>query len=481
MPPASTASRSIRRSSRSAFSTASRWSAGPGSLRVHLFTRRHDRRAPRSRIAIASGDATSPATRRRSSGGRHRASGSRSRRDYLSSPTASGTSSRYSNTQVWLQGGYVPSAEVRPAVPARPVRPRIAGRSSSDAVVSDDTSGLGFDATRTDAQLRLALRSRPDGLGPDGGSDLRADRAGTGPASSSGSTRSAARLPSHARSLSLGGSALLPLAVDAARRSAATSAGRRRRQLSAQRRGGLPAPRRATGTAGAWRSRPASQPVRGLGAHRHARGSGEQVVAPVDRRRHRAGARDLRRHGRLGARAARARGRLGAHRRVQRRSATAEFLRIPSLGADRRRGLADGAARGSRRSAGSRSRAGTATRARAPARRHSADPLARRAARSARSSCGTFPSGAFDLKLRFSLESWGRGVIGRDGRGAPITLTGATFFRSLVQFQIAELLVLLGPGKPDGDRARRTSRGSEMPAYGTHVRGAVGVPKLDEV
>ena len=55
----------IPRSSRSAFSTGSRSSAGPGMLRVYLFTRRHDRLAPRSRI----GDrprrpTTSPATRR---------------------------------------------------------------------------------------------------------------------------------------------------------------------------------------------------------------------------------------------------------------------------------------------------------------------------------------------------------------------------------------------------------------------------------
>jgi hypothetical protein len=72
-----------------------RW---PGLLRIHLFTRRHDRLAPRSRIAIARGD-----------GDFARYEGSLERRfpnglgfavaaDYLNSPTASGTSSSYSNT-----------------------------------------------------------------------------------------------------------------------------------------------------------------------------------------------------------------------------------------------------------------------------------------------------------------------------------------------------------------------------------------------
>jgi hypothetical protein len=47
-----------------------------------------------------------------------------------------------------------------------------------------------------------------------------------------------------------------------------------------------------------------------------------------------------------------------------------------------------------------------------------------------------FPSGIFDLKLRLSMESWGRGTIGRDAVGNPITLRGATFLRSLIQIQL---------------------------------------------
>jgi hypothetical protein len=48
-----------------------------------------------------------------------------------------------------------------------------------------------------------------------------------------------------------------------------------------------------------------------------------------------------------------------------------------------------------------------------------------------------FPSGIFDLKLRLSLETWGTGTIGRDLSGNPITLRGATFLRSLMQFRIS--------------------------------------------
>ena len=83
-----------------------RW---PGQLRVHLFTRRLDLLAPRSRIAVARGD---------NDYARYEASlerrfvlglGFALAADYLSSPTASGSSSDYSNTQIWAQGSYIPS------------------------------------------------------------------------------------------------------------------------------------------------------------------------------------------------------------------------------------------------------------------------------------------------------------------------------------------------------------------------------------
>ncbi|HUL71075.1 MAG TPA: TonB-dependent receptor [Gemmatimonadales bacterium] len=53
----------------------------------------------------------------------------------------------------------------------------------------------------------------------------------------------------------------------------------------------------------------------------------------------------------------------------------------------------------------------------------------------------TFPSGAFDFKAQIGMEAWSSGVIGRDLNGAPVTLRGNTIFRSLVQFKILSFLV----------------------------------------
>ena len=102
-----------------------RW---PGLLRVHLFTRRQDRLAPRSRVAIARGD-----RRLRPVRGRSRASISLRTRLRHSPPTTStprrraAPSSSYSNTQAWVQGSYIPSNRFGTPVPAHPVAPQAAG------------------------------------------------------------------------------------------------------------------------------------------------------------------------------------------------------------------------------------------------------------------------------------------------------------------------------------------------------------------
>jgi hypothetical protein len=78
-----------------------------------------------------------------------------------------------------------------------------------------------------------------------------------------------------------------------------------------------------------------------------------------------------------------------------------------------------------------------------------------------------FPSGTFDLKLRLSVENWGTGVAGRDTLGVPLTLRGATFFRSLIQFQLGSFSVYW-------DRVNLTSShlgyvpGFEIPAFGSN-------------
>ena len=86
--------------------------------------------------------------------------------DYLSSPTASGASSDYSNTQVWAQGSYIPSERFGvqyQLVHSRPKRDPYV----TVAAGFQDTIGLGYDAKRTDAQVRVMLKGRgTQGLGP---------------------------------------------------------------------------------------------------------------------------------------------------------------------------------------------------------------------------------------------------------------------------------------------------------------------------
>ena len=139
-----------------------RW---PGLLRIYLVTRRHDRIAPRSRIAIARGDGDfaryeGELERRYQSGLGFALAG-----DYLNSPTASGSSSTYSNTQAFLQASYVPAGKV--GVQAQLLRSAPDRRPFVvNGPLGTDTIGPGFDAKRTDAQLRLSWRGTDEGLGP---------------------------------------------------------------------------------------------------------------------------------------------------------------------------------------------------------------------------------------------------------------------------------------------------------------------------
>ncbi len=48
----------------------------------------------------------------------------------------------------------------------------------------------------------------------------------------------------------------------------------------------------------------------------------------------------------------------------------------------------------------------------------------------------TFPSGIFGLKLRLTMESWGTGILGADSAGTAVTLRGATFFRGHLALRI---------------------------------------------
>ena len=432
-----------------------RW---PGLLRVHLFTRRHDRRAPRSRIAIARGDRDfaryeASLERRGASGVGFAVAG-----DYLSSPTASGSSSGYSNTQLWLQGGYVPSH--RFGVQLQVLR---SGPDRRPYVVDDfgapDTIGRGFDARRTDAQLRVALRSQPAGLGTS--LDLVLGRSSWNGAGLEQRVDQVGGYVGHRTpTLALGGSAFyrsrwtpVDLRAQLGMTPAAGIAGGA--ELGYQRHDGDRNSRYVALTAGV-------QPLRGLALTGSTR-LGEVVVGPAVESDTAQEIRDL------GLTLGWERERLGLEVGWTRTSAFnpfgfAEFPRIAGLApagdvdwlslrariaplrwitlegwySDPRTGAADGV-----------------------------PPTHSVAAITLRSKfLRQFPSGIFDLKLRLSVESWGTGIIGRDAAALPVTLPGATFFRSLVQVQLQSFSLYWDRGNLTATELTYVP-GFRLPAYGT--------------
>ena len=432
-----------------------RW---PGLLRVYLFTRRHDRLAPRSRIAIARGD-----------GDFARYEGSLERRfgkgigfavagEYLNSPTASGTSSDYSNNQFWLQGNYVPTPRiglqyqlVRTAPNRRPF------------VVTDplpnDTIGLGFRATRTDAQFRASWRASEEGAGPR--VDLLYGRTGWGGGGIEQQVNQ------------VGGA----LAYRTPTFSVGASGFHRTRWTALDVRGTMgwnPVPavaasaevvhqRHYGGRNSDYVAFSAGlQPMRGLSLTGSAR-VGEMVAAPAipsDT------AQEITDYGaaigwereRLGVRLA------YSHTAPFSPFGYAEFPRIASIGPAPEVDWL------------------TASVRLAPLRWITLEgwysdprdvtpegipPTHSMTAVTLRSKfLRQFPSGIFDLKLRLSVESWGTGVIGRDDAGTPVRLGGATFFRSLLQVQLQDFSLFWDRGNL-GATALTYVPGFEIPAYGS--------------
>jgi hypothetical protein len=134
-----------------------RW---PGLLRVHLFTRRHDRRSAASRVGIASGDKSIARyigflERRYASGIGFGLGGER-----MVAPTATGSSSEFDITNIWLQLGFVPSPRFGVQAEFLSSNP---DRKPYQGVL--DTLELGTSGKRTDAQFRAFWRSRPGDLG----------------------------------------------------------------------------------------------------------------------------------------------------------------------------------------------------------------------------------------------------------------------------------------------------------------------------
>ncbi len=134
-----------------------RW---PAFLRVHLFTRRHDRKSPSSRVGISSGDKAiaryiGALERRYRSGLGFGFGGER-----MVAPTATGTSSGFDITNIWLQLGYVPSD--RFGVQAQLIS---SNPDRKPYVQNLDTLELGTNGKRTDAEFRIFWRGKPNDLG----------------------------------------------------------------------------------------------------------------------------------------------------------------------------------------------------------------------------------------------------------------------------------------------------------------------------
>ncbi len=432
-----------------------RW---PGQLRVYLFTRRHDRLAPRSRIAIARGDGDfaryeGALERRYANGIGFGISG-----DYLNSPTASGSASDYSNTHLWLQGNYLPTPRI--GLQYQLVR---SGPNRRPFVLAEpspgDTIGPRFDATRTDVQVRGSWRAREDGVGPR--IDLLYGRTGLGASGIDQQINQVGgSIAYRSPTFSLGGSAYHRTrwtALDVRGTAGwnpipgmAASA-----EAVHQRHDGGRNSNYLTISAGI-------QPIRGLSLTGSAR-LGDLVAAPAISTDTAQEIKDYEaaigwERERLGVRVAWTRtapfspfgyaefpriASIGPAPEVewvtaQARLAPLRWITLEGWYSDPRDVLPEGIP---------------------PTHSMTAVTIRSKFLRQ-------FPSGIFDLKLRLSMESWGTGVIGRDTTGTPVRLGGATFLRSLVQIQLQSFSLFWDRGNLSATELTYVP-GFAIPSYGT--------------
>jgi hypothetical protein len=430
-----------------------------GQLRVHLFTRRHDRRAPRSRIAIARGDDDyaryeAELERRFASG-----LGFALSADYLSSPTVSGLSSAYSNTQVWVQGSYIPTPWFGAQYQLIRSAPNRRAFVISDAGI-EDTIGTGYDAGRTDAQFRISVKRRKDELGPR--ADLIYARTGwDGAGLDQQINQFGGYVTYRAPTLALGGSVFHRTRwtlLDAR----ATAGWNPIPPFSAS--AELVHQRHRGGRSSDYASVAAGLEImRGLAVTGTAR-LGKMVAAPAILTDTAQDVRDYQ------AALEWNRTRLGFQVAYARTSdfapyGYAEFPRIVSLAPAPKTDWITASVRIAPLQWLTLESWYSDPRDAAP---DGVPPTHSVTAGTIRSKfLRQFPSGIFDLKLRLSVESWGRGTIGRDAFGAPVTLRGATFFRSLIQIQLDRFIIYWDRGNLTATK-RTYVPGFEIPAYGSN-------------
>ena len=430
-----------------------RW---PGQIRVYLFTRRQDRLAPRSRVAIARGDRDFA-----------RYEGSLERRfpsglgfalaaDYLNSPTASGVSSDYSNTQVFGQGGWIPSSKFGIQYQLLRSRPKRQAFTVADVTLSD-TIGLGYTATRTDAQIRVALRARGDGTGT-GLDVIYARSAWDGVGLDQQINQIGGVLSYRAPTFSAGASGFhrtrwTPLDLRGTVGWSPVTAFAASAEAVLQHHFGGRSSKYVTLAAGL-------HPVHGLALTGTAR-LGDLVAAPSNLADTAQKLRDF--EGQLGWNSSRLGLQIGyARTSAFDPSAYAEFIPIASLAPSPETNWLTVSGRVSPvgwitiQSWYSDPLDGTVD---------GVPPTHSLTTATIRSKfLRKFSSGIFDLKLQLGMEAWGGGTIGRDASGAPITLRGATFFKSMVAFQLQSFTVYWERGNLTGTKLTYVP-GFTLPAY----------------
>jgi hypothetical protein len=435
-----------------------RW---PGQLRVYLFTRQNDRLAPRSRIGVARGDNNfaryEAELERRFANGLGFSLGA----DYLSSPTASGRRSDYSNTQIWAQGSYIPTPQF--GVQYQLIRSAPNRRSFiiNNAGV-DDTIGLGYKARRTDAQIRVSLATKraSEGLGPrvdllynrtgwsGGGLEQQINQIGgylsyRGPTFSVGASafHRTRWIPLDTRA-SLGWKPIGPFTLSA--------------DLVHQRHFGGRNSNYADLAAG-------MQLARGLALTGTAR-AGTVVAAPAILTDTAQDVRDF--QGAL----AWTRARLGIQVAYARTSefapfGYADFPRIAGFSPAPETDWITASVRIAPLQWLTLESWYNDPRDTAP---QGIPPTLSVTSATIRSKfLRQFPSGIFDLKLRVAMETWGRGTIGLDGGGNPLVLRGATFIRSLIQIQLDRFTIYWDRGNLTATN-RTYVPGFEIPGLGSN-------------
>lgn len=139
----------------------------PGVLRVAMFTRRHDRLPPRTRVGVASGDLDIAryivSLERRSASG----IGLVVAAEHLAVPLRNDLPGSYSNTQAWLQASYVPP-KGRFGASIQWLRGGPNREDITTTGTTRDTLSQGLDGARSDLQAAVFLRPNPDGVGLSG-------------------------------------------------------------------------------------------------------------------------------------------------------------------------------------------------------------------------------------------------------------------------------------------------------------------------